>query len=194
MPAEDIQSVATEATEMDSENRGQERGKEKETFPPITPYREKESQKENLPIPIPFMERERERERERPLPKPSPTHSGKGQEKVDLRRFPGQGEGKAQSVRHRIDRDLIMDPTHDPVQVALLVLRIPKTVTAPDGRTYNNARILRWALVRIGEEAFRELVYRQWRENEIDGLPRSSAAAFMAKLNREMYAENGGAR
>ena len=132
---------------MDITDRGQERGKEKETFPPITPYREKESQKENSPIPIPFMERERERERERPLPKPSPATSGQGQGEVDFRLCIGQGEGQgqAQPVRRRIDRDLIMDPAHDPVQMALLVLRIPKAVTMPDGRTYNNARIMRWA-------------------------------------------------
>ena len=141
------------------------------------------------------MERERERERERPLPKPSPATSGQGQGEVDFRLCIGQGEGQgqAQPVRRRIDRDLIMDPAHDLVQVALLVLRIPKAVTMPDGRTYNNARIMRWALVRIGEREFRELVYMQWRENEIDGLPRSTAAAFMAKLNRLAHSGKGGA-
>ena len=35
---------------------------------------------------------------------------------------------------------------------------------------------------RIGEDAFRQLAYRQWRENAVDGEPRSRAAAFMAKL------------
>ena len=86
-----------------------------------------------------------------------------------------------------------MDPALDPVQVAMLTLRIPRISTDANGREYNNARIMRWALVRIGEEAFRELVYQQWRENEIDGLPRSTAAAFMAKLNRLAHSGKGGA-
>ena len=83
-----------------------------------------------------------------------------------------------------------MDPALDPVQVAMLTLRIPRISTDANGREYNNARIMRRALASIGEEAFRELVYMQWRENEIDGLPRSTAAAFQAKLN----AARGGAR
>ena len=64
-----------------------------------------------------------------------------------------------------------------------------------DGRHYNNARILRWALRQMGEREFRELVYLQWRENEIDGLPRSCASAFMAKVNAVVHGpKKGGAR
>ena len=63
-----------------------------------------------------------------------------------------------------------------------------------DGRTYNNARLMRWFLRRTGdEEAFRELVYRQWRENLVDGWPRSTTAAFQAKLSAAVSATKGGA-
>ena len=79
-------------------------------------------------------------------------------------------------------RDLFFDPRYDPVQVTLLALRIPPAGPGANGEPYNNARIMRWYLRQIGDENFRELAYRQWRENAVDGEPRSRAAAFMAKL------------
>ena len=85
-----------------------------------------------------------------------------------------------------------MDERRDAVELALAALRIPRT-NARGGRLYNNARILRWSLSRIGEEAFRETIWQQLRENETDGLPRSTAAAFQDKLNALMYGPKGGA-
>ena len=87
------------------------------------------------------------------------------------------GKGKVS-----IDRDLFFDPLYDPVQIALFALRIPQRFTDANGKTYNHARIMRSYVRRIGEDAFRQLAYRQWRENAVDGEPRSRAAAFMAKL------------
>ena len=69
------------------------------------------------------------------------------------------------------------------MSVALNVLRIP-SVVMEGGKSYNNARIIRRKCGMIGEEAFRELVWQQSRENKIDGEPRSRVRAFMAKLNR----------
>ena len=141
----------------------------KETFPPTPPYREK------------------------PYPNPNGKGKGKGegqgqdaraceasrqgQGQVGIRQTNGQGKGRV-----RIDRNLFFDPLYDPVQIALLALGIPQRHTASNGKTYNHARIMRWYLRQIGEENFRELAYRQWRENVVDGEPRSRAAAFMAKL------------
>ena len=84
----------------------------------------------------------------------------------------------------RICRDLFFDPLYDPVQITLLALRLPQRSTAESGKTYNNARIMRSYVRRIGEDAFRQLAYQQWRENAVDGEPRSRAAAFMSKLWR----------
>ena len=89
----------------------------------------------------------------------------------------GTGSGRA-----KVDRDLFFNPLYDAVQIALFALGIPRTSTREDGKSYNNAKIMRSYVRRIGEDAFRQLAYRQWRENAIDGEPRSRAAAFMAKL------------
>ena len=157
-----------------------ERGKGKETFPPATPYREKGSQKEISASPSPY-----------PSPKPSPLPSvreeGKGE--VDLHQL-AERTGKAV----RVDADLILNSPFDPVQIALNVLRIP-SVAEDAGVRYNNARIMRHLLRIIGEEAFRDATYRQWRENAIDGEPRSRARTFMAKLNaiRAALSPKGGA-
>ena len=101
------------------------------------------------------------------------TSKGKGQ--VGFRQMGGKGKVS-------IDRNLFFDPLYDPVQIALLALGIPQTSTCENGKSYNNAKIMRSYVRRIGEDAFRQLAYRQWRENAIDGEPRSRAAAFMAKL------------
>ena len=81
-----------------------------------------------------------------------------------------------------------MNPAYDPVQIALLVLGIPKLTPG-----HNNARLMRWAIRTIGEEVFRDLVYRQWRENSLDGSANNAAAAFQRKLNNAVSAMNGGA-
>ena len=95
-------------------------------------------------------------------------------------------------ARFILDGDMGDGRRNDPVQMAMVALRIPKTSQDRDGRTYNNARLMRGAVSRFGEEAFRETVYRQWRENEVDGYPRSTAAAFQAKLNRLAYGGEDG--
>ena len=85
-----------------------------------------------------------------------------------------------------------MNPEYDAVQIALLVLHIPESTPG-----YNNARMMRWALRIVGEEEFRNLVYRQWRENTLDGSAKNAAAAFQAKLYAAKDAAtntNGGAR
>ena len=79
-----------------------------------------------------------------------------------------------------------MDVRRDAVEVALTALRIPR-MNIVGGRSFNNARILRWSLERVGEDAFREAVWRQLRENASDGEPHSVPAAFQAKLNALMY-------
>ena len=101
------------------------------------------------------------------------TSKGKGQ--VGFRQMGGKGKVS-------IDRNLFFDPLYDPVQIALFALGLPRTSTCENGKSYNNAKIMRSYVRRIGEDAFRQLAYRQWRENAIDGEPRSRAAAFMAKL------------
>ena len=155
--------------------------KEKETFPPTPPYKEKEKREETFPEPVP---EHHARAGARARTCEGASRSGSGA--VDIRqRISGAGSAS----RVRIDRDFIMDPAHDAVQIALLVLRIPE-VTQP----YNNARMMRWALRIVGEEEFRDLVYRQWRENTLDGSAKNAAAAFQAKLNCAVFGPKGGAR
>lgn len=118
--------------------------------------------------------------------------AGKGKGEVGLRHF-DFGKGKAVKVT----RQFILNPEiseghfSDPVQVALIALKIPQIGHTEDGRIFNHARIMRWYIRAIGEDCFRELVYQQWRENAIDGEPRSRAAAFMSKLYAAL---NGGAK
>ena len=159
--------------------RDGEAAKEKETFPPTPPYREKE-------------------------PYPNPNGKGKGEGKGSGKdahacEAPRKGKGEV-GVRQmdgkgkvRISRDLFFDPRYDPVQVALFALGIPQRFTCADGKTYNHARIMRWYIRRMGEGAFRELAYRQWRENSVDGEPRSRAATFMAKLYAAVFGKGGAA-
>ena len=92
----------------------------------------------------------------------------------------GSGSGAANRVK--VDRDFILYGEFDPVNTALQILGIPKMSLGTSGKPYNNARLMRWAMRIIGEEWFRELVYRQWCENRCDGAPKNAAAAFQAKL------------
>ena len=92
------------------------------------------------------------------------------------------GSGTRAVNRIKVDRDFILYSEFDPVNTALKVLGIPKFSTSASGKPYNNPRLMRWAMRIIGEEWFRELVYRQWCENRCDGAPKNAAAAFQAKL------------
>ena len=131
------------------------------------------------------------------IPYPNPNGKGQGEGQGN-----GKGEGQGQDAREasrsgsgsvgfrqkdgsgsvRIDCKLFFDPLYDPVQIAMLALRLPQISTDANGKTYNNARIMRSYVRRIGEDAFRQIAYQQWRENAVDGEPRSRAATFMAKL------------
>ena len=165
-----------------------ERGKEKEN--PPAPPKGKESQKENLPDPNPDNTRTHARTREGngpgPVPGPAQAAYSPGPGPGGFRRFNGPGPA---SRRTKIDARFILSGDmgdgrrSDPIQTAMIALGIPEASCSEDGLTrYNNARIMRYYLRGIGERAFRELVYQQWRENVIDGLPRSTVAAFMDKL------------
>ena len=97
----------------------------------------------------------------------------------------GMGMGMETGMVQRrptVDAELILHGYHamgryDAVQTAMYALQLP---TVSNGR--NIPRILRWHLRRIGEENFRQIVYDQWRENDIDGAPRCTAAALTVKL------------
>ena len=103
----------------------------------------------------------------------------------------GTGTETAPRRRPLVDAKFILDGyspegiRYDAVQTAMVALDIP-----PVSNGRNNARILRYHLRRMDEETFRQIVYQQWRENAIDGLPRNVAAALTAKL---FNAEGGAA-
>ena len=164
-----------------NKERATEKGKS-----PRTPLKEKDSEKEILPSPPPSPSIT-------PARAPAqgePVRTGTGS--VGFRQDLRAGTARA-AASCRIDREFIMDESRDAVQIALVALNIPK-ITAVNGRTYNNPRLMRWLIPQVGgEDAFRELVYEQWRENMIDGRPRSCAAAFMAKLYAVRDAMRGGA-
>ena len=155
--------------------------------------------------PLPHKEKEKSphtplKEKEiSPAPDPVPVHHacaraqegsspfGSGSGSVDIfgsvsRSGSGTGSGTGAARRVKVDRDFILYGEFDPVNTALQVLGIPKFSESASGRRYNNARLMRWVIRIIGEEWFRELVYRQWCENRCDGAPKNAAAAFQAKL------------
>ena len=77
---------------------------------------------------------------------------------------------------------------NDPVQVAMVALKVPRySGRRANGEMYDNPGLFRHICNIIGEEWFRDIVYKQWRENGVDGDPRSRAATFQAKLNRAKY-------
>jgi hypothetical protein len=155
--------------------------KEKEKSP-HTPLKEKEISPAPVPVPEPFA---RTRTGAGAAAHGPASRSGSGA--VDIRQD-SFGSGSGAEKRVKVDHDFIMNPAYDPVQIALLVLGIPKLTPG-----HNNARLMRWAIRTIGEEVFRDLVYRQWRENSLDGSANNAAAAFQAKLNNAVSAMNGGA-
>ena len=143
--------------------------KEKEKIP-HTPLREKEIS----PVPVPD-----HRACARACEDSQPLGTGSGSVDVSGNGF-RSGSGTAKRVK--VDCDFILHAPYDPVSLALSVLGIPKISESESGRRYNNARLMRWAIRIIGEDWFRELVYRQWCENRCDGRPHNTAAAFQAKL------------
>jgi hypothetical protein len=145
--------------------------KEKEKIP-HTPLREKEISP--APVPVPD-----HRACARACEDSQPLGTGAGS--VDFLES-GFRSGSGAARRVKIDRDFILFAEYDPVSIALKTLGIPKISTDETGRQYNNARLMRWAIRIIGEDWFRELVYRQWCENRCDGKPNNIAAAFQAKL------------
>ena len=160
--------------------------KEKEKIP-HTPLREKEISP--APVPVPD-----HRACARACEDSQPLGTGSGS--VDFLES-GFRSGPGAARRVKIDRDFILFAEYDPVSIALKTLGIPKISTDETGRQYNNARLMRWAIRIIGEDWFRELVYRQWCENRCDGRPDNIAAAFQAKLYAAKDAAantNGGAR
>ena len=155
--------------------------KEKEKSP-HTPLKEKEIFPAPVPVPEPFA---RTRTGAGAGAHGAASRSGSGAGDIRQDSF---GSGSGAEKRVKVDHDFIMNPAYDPVQIALLVLGIPKLTPG-----HNNARLMRWAIRMIGEEVFRDLVYRQWRENSLDGSANNSAAAFQRKLNNAVSAMNGGA-
>ena len=180
MKSVEVEVDSRRAADCGAEVVHKERDKEKGKSP-HTPLKEKETEKETFPEPAP---EHRARTCAGAGAREEASRSGSGA--VDIRHGIS-GAGSANRVK--IDRDFIMDPAYDAVQVALLVLHIPETTPG-----YNNARMMRWALRIVGEEEFRDLVYRQWRENALDGSARNPAAAFQAKLNSAVFGPKGGAR
>ena len=165
-----------------------EREAEKGKSPLASPLKEKGEEKEISTVPVP---------EHHAGARTCEDRTGTGSGSVGIRQICGTGTGSGRTMR--INADFILNPEivpgrfTDPVQVALLALHLPQVIEYPGGRRYNNARIMRWYVKVLGESAFREILYRQWRENAIDGEPNSRAAAFMAKLYAARDAMKGGA-
>ena len=174
--AEALGAAADCGAEVMHQERDKEKGKS-----PHTPLKEKETEKETFPEPVP---EHRARTCASAGAREEASRSGAGA--VDIRHGIS---GAGSPTRIKVDRDFIMNPEYDAVQIALLVLHIPESTPG-----YNNARMMRWALRIVGEEEFRDLVYRQWRENTLDGSAKNAAAAFQAKLNCAVFGPKGGAR
>ena len=77
-----------------------------------------------------------------------------------------------------------LDPRDETGWIRHFELGVKVELADANGKTYNHARIMRSYVRRLGEDAFRELAYRQWRENAIDGEPRSRAAAVEETVRR----------
>ena len=94
------------------------------------------------------------------------------------------GSVSGSRVRVRVGADTFFDPALDPVSVAVAVF----------GGNRDYRRLWRWYLYRIGEDAFRQLAFTQWRENRSDGIPNNPPACFQCKLTaanpKSCYLEN----
>lgn len=98
------------------------------------------------------------------------------------------GSVSGSRVRVRVGADTFFDPALDPVTVAVAVF----------GGNHDDRRLWRWYLYRIGEDAFRQLAFTQWRENRSDGMPDNPPACFQRKLTNALNTQsaaqqNGGA-
>lgn len=155
--------------------------------PPCTPLKENKGRNSISTVPGPGHIARTYAPAQGTPPSDSP---GPGSVKTDVG---SPGPGPSQSRRRpAVDSEFILHGynaqglRYDAVQTAMVALGIPK-----ESNGYHNARIMRYYLKRLGEDRFRDLVYQQWRENEIDGAPRNVTAAFMDKL---YYADRGGAK
>jgi hypothetical protein len=90
------------------------------------------------------------------------------------------GSVSGSRVRVRVGADTFFDPTLDPVSVAVAVF----------GGDRDDRRLWRWYLYRIGEDAFRQLAFTQWRENRSDGMPQNPPACFQRKLTATLNAQS----
>ena len=86
-------------------------------------------------------------------------------------------------VRVRVGADTFFDPALDPVTVAVAVF----------GGNHDDRRLWRGYLYRIGEDAFRQLAFTQWRENRSDGMPQNPPACFQRKLTATLKAQSAAA-
>ena len=156
-----------------------ESGKEKGSFP-HTPFKVKESPKETLPV-SDSVSRARACEAGEKAEAEAVNASGLKRGILGVTRL-------TTTLTEAILSGFREDGTrNDPVQIAMLALGIPeRSGRRPNGKPYTNAGIIRWMIPQVGgEDAFRYLVYQQWRENCIDRDPDSRAATFMAKLYKE---------
>ena len=90
------------------------------------------------------------------------------------------GSVSGSRVRVRVGADTFFDPALDPVTVAVAVF----------GGNHDDRRLWRWYLYRIGEDAFRQLAFIQWRENRSDGMPQNPPACFQRKLTATLNAQS----
>ena len=145
--------------------------------PPFTPLKENKGRNYifSEPVPVPIA---RACTHAQGTPPTEGTGTGTGTVKNEV-----QGTGTV-TVRRRItiDDEFILHGynekglRYDPVQTAMIVFRLPLYSNG-----FNNPKLLRWHLRKLGEENFRQLVYDQWRENAIDGAPESVIRAFTAR-------------
>lgn len=155
--------------------RVEEKGKS-----PHTPLKEKEGEKETA-YPSPF-----------PIAGARVQAQGEGKGKVDFGKSNSFALALSYGVSLRVDDETIRYSDTPSVELALATLRIPR-INTENGRTYNNARLLRKVREQIGDDVFREVLIQQLHENDCDGEPRSRAAAFMAKLYAVRDEMKGGA-
>ena len=158
--------------------------------PPCTPLKEnKGTSIFTVPVPVPIA-RTHAPAQGTPTAERTGTGTGTGTEAAANRtgtgtvNFGNSGTGTGTTPRRiAVNAEFILHGynaqglRYDPVETAMAIFRIPKI---SNGR--NNARILRWHVRRLGEETFRQIVYDQWRENNIDGGPDSVIAALTRKL------------
>ena len=117
------------------------------------------------------MHKEREEEKEK-IPHTPLREKEEGKETT--------GSVSGSRVRVRVRADTFLDPALDPVSVAVAVF----------GGNHDDRRLWRWYLYRIGEDAFRQLAFTQWRENRSDGMPQNPPACFQRKLTDALNAQS----